>query len=262
MRDWGFYISKKFSLIFLTALILGLLIILDQWRLEKTIDGIGIMLFKGGLSVQFSPAEGVLDQWLKSEGDEVVKGETIATLRLLKNPDQIVSIVAASSGRIAEMLKWPGDKVEALGQLAFINLAGPSQDLQLVAFVSSWEGPRITFGNKVKIYPSIIENKAGFLWGQVEKVGKLPISKQALHSLIKIPELAKYIRSQVSAEPFLVTVSPVRDPGHLTGFKWEGQGPKRELDAGLLAHMKVIYREESALKLGWPSLSRFIHGEP
>jgi len=224
------------------ALSLGLLWLSWSYQVPLMVDGIGLILFKGGIDVVFAPDSGVIDQWLIEEGDKVKAGQVLA---LMANQREIK---AHKAGVIAEIISFAANNVEAGQSLAFISADGdPKKDLHLVAFVSSLEGKKISAGMKVHIRPTISDSRHGYLVGTVSRLGKLPISKAGITSLVKIPELAKYIRSQISAEPFLVMISLDHDSEHLTGYRWTKAGPNFLLDSGIIAHLSIIYEYVSPI---------------
>ena len=108
-----------------------------------------------------------------------------------------------------------------------------------------------------EIAPSIIDQQAyGYVLGQVSGVGRLPMSKAAIKSVIKIPEVAHYIREQIKAEPFIVKLSLTPKLGSKTGYAWTGPGPSFALDSGIIADFSIIVAKKSLLARLLPSLFR------
>jgi hypothetical protein len=99
---------------------------------------------------------------------------------------------------------------------------------------------------QVLVAPSIVNPLvSGYMVAKVKRVGKLPMSKAAVQSLVKIPEVAHYIRDQLNAEPFIVIAMPKLNDNNITGYEWTGPGPKMSLDSGIIAHFTIITQEES-----------------
>ena len=142
--------------------------------------------------------------------------------------------------------------------LALITALGDVRHhLELIGFVSSLEGKKISLGMKARIWPSISNTyHDGALLATVKQVGKLPMAKAAVQSIIKIPGLAKYIRNKIEAEPFLVVLALDKDPKQTSGYRWSKAGPSFELDSGVIADFDIIYDEQSLLARSFPALRR------
>lgn len=246
-------------LIAITLLIVGLL--LKTIIVKKEVDGIGMILLHGAIYDEKSPSEGTLTDWLLEEGDEVKKGQAFAVISPFNDPKETKTLLSHFDAEIGEILVAPGTVVKVNQTLAILTPRGNiRKDLRVVAFVSSLEGKKIKPGYKAKILPTIFSPyQEGFLLGRVEKVGKLPISKDALHAIIKIPELANYLRSKVEAEPFLVTLTIDNDEAHPSGYSWVGKGGFG-LDSGLISQIFITYQELSLLQMIWPKMYNLLAG--
>jgi hypothetical protein len=244
------------SLLALLGLVIFCLSVLTVlWHVPKKIDGLGFILVNGAINQVQSTHSGTVMEWLVEEGDHVNAGDPIAKVALVADPKIMDVVRAVSAGEIAEILAYPGTVVEknqALVLLTAIQEAGSS--LEVMAFVSSLSGKKITANMVAEIRPTIFNpHREGFLLGHVKRVGKLPVSKSALGSLIKIPELAKYIRSQIEAEPFLITIAVDSDASHESGYSWVGHGGF-SLDSGILANVSVIVARPTLFELLFPTL--------
>lgn len=228
------------------------------YKIPEKIDGVGLILLKGGLKQILSPKNGVVEYYVKEEGDVIQKGEVVAFIKSLDEHETTQPIIAHADGIIAEIIAYPDTQV-SLGQpLAIITHQGdPYSDLELIGFVSSLEGKKISPNMPALITPSIIDpNTFGYLQGEVTKVGRLPMSKAAIQSVIKIPEVAHYIREQIDAEPFVVNLSLSKDVGSKTGYAWTGPGPNFGLDSGIIADFFIITSQKSLAERLFPSLFR------
>jgi hypothetical protein len=246
------------------SLVLALFLIFSAWySVPLVVDGLGIILFKSGIGQLTSPINATVEKWFLEEGDAFLRGDALVNLKSHVPPFLNNEIKAAEPAIIAEIIAYPGSRVEAGDALALLTANGDKRsDLELTGFVSSLEGKKIAPGMPVFISPTIIDEYShGTLRGVVKRVAKLPASKASLNSLVKIPELAKYIRNQIEAEPFLVVISLVSDEKHLTGYMWIGPGPRFQLDSGLIANFQVIHEEKSLLKISWPWLHRMLFGD-
>jgi Biotin-requiring enzyme len=258
------YIAFWPSFLFFALVLLSLVIFLLLFSWPKTVWGLGILLLRGEIGQVVSPRDAIVERWLVEEGDQVQAGEKVLLIRPHAHPLTTEQVVAPAAGYIAEILSYPGTSVSTGEGLALLTALGDkTKDLEVVGFVSSLSGKLLKPGMKALVYPSIADPKnTGALLATVKKVGKLPTSKAALKSLVKIPELAKYLRSRIEDEPFLVILSLTHDQQDHTGYRWSGAGPSYELDYGLIADFSIIYDQPTMLERLWPSLHHLLEKRP
>jgi len=233
----------------------GIIIFLMLYTYPQQIKGLGLLLIHGDLKQIPSPATGTIEEWSKEEGDVVKANEEIALLLTNDNAESIKKVRSKVDGILAEILVYQNTSVMKNQALALLtNLGDVREDLEVIGFVSSLDGKKIKPGMKALIDPSIVDPRIhGHLKGRVKRVGKLPMTKSALSSLVKIPELAKYIRERIEAEPFVVVLSILRDKNHQTGYEWTGPGPNFLLDSGIIADISIIIFEPTLLSMLLPS---------
>jgi hypothetical protein len=244
LRLWYYAIAA------LTLLLVALLIFAVFYKFPRRIKGLGIIMLQGRLSEIISPDDGVLRSWLIEEGDSLKEGDIVASMRP-HNSDKDLDIKSAHEGIVAEIISYGGSVIKRGQSLALMTPHGDLRnDLELIGFVSSLEGKKIQKNMKVKVWPTISEaHHDGALLAYVKDVGKLPMSKSALQSIIKIPSLATYIRNNIKAEPFLVIIRFEKDSASKSGYRFSKGGPPFELDSGIIADFDVIYDEQSLLEL-------------
>jgi hypothetical protein len=249
-------------LILLLLALVAIILFCASFRIPQKVPGVGLLLLKGGLKQVLSPATGTIESFVKEEGDVIKLGDIIAYIRDHADQDVKKPIIAHTEGIIAEIIAYP-DTLVAKGQAIAImtNHGDVTKDLELIGFVSSLEGKKITRGMDALIDPSIINpHVTGHLVATVKRVGKLPMSKAAIQSVIKIPEVAHYIRDQINAEPFVVVLSLKQNESHQTGYAWTGPGPNFALDSGIIADIFIITEEASLAERLFPSIFRFRGG--
>lgn len=246
------------ALIILTGLLIAFFVFASLYIVPRVVPGLGILLVQGELGEVLSPSEALLDSWLVEEGDALKINQPLAKIRTPEHLE-LVDILAPQEGLMAEIIAYPGTQVKKGESLALITSLGDVRHhLELVGFVSSLEGKKITPGMKARVWPSITSaSHEGALLAKVKQVGKLPMAKAAVQSIIKIPGLAKYIRNKIEAEPFLVVLALEKDEHHKSGYAWSKSGPSFELDSGVIADFDIIYDEESLLARSLPALSRW-----
>lgn len=251
--------ARRFStlplLVALLTIATGMIIFSSLYIYPQKIPGLGFIVLHGDLKQILSPVSGTIEKWLKEEGDEVNANEDV--VMIFQNDDKSIKKVSSKvDGIIAEIIAYPDTAVGINQPLAIITNRGDVRsDLEVIAFVSSLDGKKIEPGMEALIDPSITNSaQEGHLIGKVKRVGKLPMSKAALLSLIKIPELAKYIRERIEAEPFVVILSLVRNHQHKTGYEWSGPGPIFALDSGIIADVSIVISKPTILSILLPSL--------
>lgn len=243
----------------LAIVLLGALIFAALYKVPRLVSGLGILLVQGEMTQIISPKPATLEAWLVEEGAKIKAGQAIALLRSHEASFELIELRAPKSGFLAEIIAYAGTELSRGQSLALLTPEGDTRrHLELVGFVSSLEGKKISVGMKAHVWPSITSSyHDGALLASVKQVGKLPLAKAAVQSIIKIPELAKYIRNRIEAEPFLVILALEKDEQSLSGYRWSGAGPAFELDSGVIADFDIIYDEPSLLALLWPALRRF-----
>ncbi|HXW53368.1 MAG TPA: hypothetical protein VEL47_04595 [Myxococcota bacterium] len=241
-------------LLLFVALVLGGAIFCAVFRYPQKVHGIGILLLQGDLKQVLSPKAGTVEVWLLEEGDLVHRGEAMARLR--DHHNHVIPIFAKVDGVLGEIIAYPDTQVGFGQAIAIVtNRGDPRQDLEVVGFVSSLEGKKLDPGMKALVDPSISDPYIhGHMRATVKRVGKLPMTKEAVQSIIKIPEIAKYIRKKIEAEPFVVVLRLERNEAQKTGYAWTGPGPNFALDSGVIVDVDVIYREPTLLELLWPAV--------
>lgn len=238
--------------------IAALIWLLAHFIYPQKIDGLGLLLIKGEVGQVLSPTSGTISAWLLDEGSQIKAGDVLALIQDYSSSANLHKVLSHSEGFVAEIIAYPNTAVKRGQALAIITSAGdPRRDLELVGFVSALKGKKIRPGMKAIIDPTVTDPYTeGHLTAVVKRVGRLPMTKAAIQSVVKIPEVAKYIRGQLEAEPFVVVLNLVADEQHITGYRWTGRGPSFVLDSGVFGSFQVIYDEPSLLALLWPSFFR------
>lgn len=243
----------------LGLMLASMIIIAAFYKVPRLIRGLGILLMQGEMTQIISPKEATLDAWLVEEGSKVKAGQGLATLRSHDASLKAFNVFAPKSGLLAEIIAYPGSQVSIGQGIALLTPEGDARrHLEVLGFVSSLEGKKIKAGMQARVWPSVTSAyEHGALLALVKQVGKLPMAKAAVQSIVKIPELAKYIRNRIEAEPFLVVLSLPLDMHTPSGYRWSGAGPAFALDSGIIVDFDIIYDEPSLLGLLWPAIERF-----
>lgn len=242
---------------FLAALFFGGLVLAYLIVIPETVPGLGMLLFKGELGQIVSHRAGVITSWLKEEGDTIHAGEKLAEM-VEHDTEKTIAIVAPHTGVIAEITAFNNTAVQKGQTLAIISHEGdPRNDLELTGFVSSLDGKKIKPGMVALIDPTISDvSRHGQMMARVKRVGKLPVTKAAILSILKIPEMSEFIRNQIQAEPFVVVLEPIKDDKTKTGYQWTGPGPDDVLDSGIFARINIVVDRQRLLHMLAPT--RFV----
>lgn len=259
-RSWFLTVLLP-RMILLIIMLIGTIIFLMMVNIPEVVNGVGVLLYKGGLKQITSPYSAVVVSYTKEEGDYVNVNDIIAFVRP-HNSYEEKPILAHHFGVIAEIIAYPdSDIIKGHPMVILTESKNPQSDLEMMGFVASLDGRKITKGMNVLVTPSIVDPLlTGHMMARVSKVGKLPMSKSSVQSLVKIPELANYIKENLNAEPFMVVAMPLLNADHLTGYAWSGTGANIILDSGIIVHFNVIIAEDSLLKKILPFLTRFKRG--
>ena len=235
-------------LFFALALLVAAIVLSYFTMIPDKVHGLGMLLFKGELNHIVCPRTGTLVQWMKEEGDVIHRGDKLATIVDHKTGG-IVDVIATVDGVIAEVIVFSNTFAERGQTLAVISHEGdPRRDLELTGFVSSLDGKKIEPGMVALINPTITKPYShGYLRARVKRVGKLPLTKAAVLSILKIPEVADFISEQIRAEPFMVVLEPLKSDTSVTGYQWTGPGPRVALDSGVFADFVIVADEERLL---------------
>ncbi len=261
MRKDGLNYRKRDSYFAITsALLLGTALLavglLSSYFvvIPETVHGLGMLLFKGELGHVVSSRSGTITSWFKEEGDAISPGEKIAEM-VDHDSEKVIEISARQHGIIAEITSFSDTLVQRGQTLAIISHDGdPRRDLELTGFVSSLDGKKIQPGMLALIDPTTTNAaQHGQLMARVKKVGKLPVTKAAISSILKISEVADFIRNQIQAEPFMVILEPIKNESTSSGYSWTGPGPSSVLDSGVFARMSVVIDERRLLGMLLPT---------
>lgn len=243
------------ALFFAITLLLSFIVVAYFFVIPEKVPGLGMLLFKGELNQIVSPKTGTVISWLKEEGDTIAVGDNVAVI-VDHETDKTLTITAPQAGVIAEIIVFGNTSVEKGQGIAVISHDGdPRHDLELTGFVSSFDGKKIKPGMLALIDPTITKAQSqGLLKARVKRVGKLPVTKAAILSMLKIPEVADFIRSQIQSEPFVVILEPIQDQITASGYAWTGPGPDNVLDSGIFGNFYVFVHEQRLISMLMPSI--------
>ncbi|WP_308466561.1 HlyD family efflux transporter periplasmic adaptor subunit [Rathayibacter soli] len=229
------------------------LVVFVAWTLlgtvQTTFPGPGVLLTQYGTFNSVTPKTGQVTAVFVSSGDEVTKGQRLATLNT--DAGKEITIPAVNSGRIEEMLAYPSDQLKAGAPIATIQ----PDDQKLHAFVYVPVDGRqpIKKGMPVQLSVTTVPSEQyGLLLGTVEKVGSFPVTRTGVNALLNNPDITSIV---IAAGPVVqVEVKLTGSSSTPSGFAWtSGMGPPDPLAAGTLVNASVITAVQHPITLLFPS---------
>lgn len=177
------------------GLVLAVAMVWGIWgTIASTVEGHGVLVRRGGVTVLRSPWAGVVGEVRVAIGDTVAPGQEVARLTPAHadqpGPAQVVS---PCSGRLLDVAVAPGEAVDEGSPLATIE--SPDQPLQAVVYCSANEGHQIRPGMEVQVLPAGASEGSGrHVRGRVAAAGRLPATRAAM---------LRSLQSEAWAESFL-----------------------------------------------------------
>lgn len=165
------------------------------------------------------------------------------------------AVVAPQAGRVMDIEANVGTLVER-GQ-TILSIEEPGAGLELRLFVPPHDGDKVRVGMPVRISPnSTRREEDGTLLGVVTNVSDLPMTPEALKSLLHNQELARLFSR--SGPPFMVTANLEADPGTKSGYRWSSsRGNNLVVEPQTLATADVTVKQQSPISLAIPLLREY-----
>lgn len=242
----------------LTALI-ALLAMAVFWGVFGTvasrITAQGILVNSGGLRGVFSSHSGEVMDIQVSRGEEISRGEVVASL--LRSVPSVGNRIAYESsphaGRVVEVLMIEGDYVQ---QGARILSVEPSDArLEAVVYAPLAEGKKVQPTMEVEIALSTVRpEEYGYMLGRVISVSEFPVTERGMVRVLGAPELARQF--SMGGRPYEIVVQLLRDPDSATGFLWSSQGPDIRIESGTACSARIVTERRRPITLVIPFLKR------
>ncbi|MDR1642949.1 MAG: HlyD family efflux transporter periplasmic adaptor subunit [Clostridiales bacterium] len=225
-------------------------------RIPQTVDMSGICLSPDKSVSLVSPATGVIEYVTVSEGSEVSRGDSVATV---VGADGAASEVwAARSGKISAVNCQSGDFVAYGEEVA--KIAIPSGEagagLELVCYVPFVAGKNLSPGMSVTVAPAnISEQEHGHMTGKIVSVSENAASTSDMLARLGNDLLVGVFQQQ---GPVLeLSLSLDEDSGTASGFKWSNvNGGSVLLTPGTMVSAKAIVKSEAPIAKVFPFLRR------
>jgi hypothetical protein len=238
----GWVALAGFALLLFAALLWGVL-----GTISTTVEGRGVLL-RGGIKPLLSPADGVVEKFLRRAGDEVKKGEPLVALTTASGPRTVHS---PFHGRMLNRTAKEGDPVKK--NTALLMLESLAEPLLARLYVPVSEGYKVQTGMAVHVWPANVKaDEFGYLVGKVVSTGRFPITRQELADRLGNDDLAGDLLAGAAKLQILVSLTEADTP---SGFRWSGgRGPDLPLYSGTPCQARIVVARHRPLHLVFPNL--------
>jgi len=150
-----------------------------------------------------------------------------------------------------------GDLLEPGEVLVSLERSDGGGGLEVLLYVDSLEGKRVTPGMEVQIEPSVThKERHGFLLGKVKAVESYPSTRQGMLRVLKNEALVSAFLAETSGTPIAVRAELVRDASTPTGYRWSSlSGPELMLSSGTRCLGYVTTSRQRPIALVSPALA-------
>ncbi|MFG1188451.1 NHLP bacteriocin system secretion protein [Xanthobacter flavus] len=187
-----------------------------------------------------------------SEARRKVAEQRRALTALEERHTRLRLVTAPRAGFVNSLLTSEGHSVGPRDII--MTLSTGSRTLEMIGFVDAQQAPRIRLGMASRIVPSTVRKaEYGAMMGRISFISRTPISAAEIDALLSDKQLTAYFTQ--AGPVFLVRVVPVLDPATPSGFAWtSNQGPPFAIEAGTLAGVEVVTKEQAPITLVMPAM--------
>ncbi len=138
-----------------------------------------------------------------------------------------------------------------------LTIEAAARGLEFVLFASLLDGNQIQPGQSVKVSPNwTVREEEGTMLGDVIEASKLPITPEALRSLLHNEDLVRHFSN--GGPVFIVHVRLKRDPTNRSGYAWtSSKGAEIPVDSGGFGRGEVLVKSQRPISLAIPALRRW-----
>ena len=187
--------------------------------------------------------------------DDVERRVTLLETRLAEG----ARVIAQASGRLIEITATPGQRVTLGQRLGKVELDGPDQELQAVAYFAVADGKKVRPGLPLRITPSTVEyERDGSIRGSALTVSDYAVTTDAAANQIGDVELARTLLGGENRIEVIATLET--NPDTFSGYAWtSGAGPDDiTVTAGTTAEVRVTIEERAPIELVLPFLRSMV----
>lgn len=242
-----------FSLVGLITLLVVSLVWGIVGTIPTTVSGKGVVIREGGTFPIPALVSGQVIAVIVTVGEQVVKGQVIATIMPLAGGAQF-DVKSLYLGRVLEIGVDVGNLVQPTTSI--VTIEHTDKPLEAVIYLPSHLGKQIQVGMKAEIEPvTVSKQNFGYMIGTVSSVAPFPSSQQGMARLLGNDALVQTLFRASGGSPLEVHVTLVEDQSTVSHFKWSsGGGPNIEITSGTLIANEIIIFEQRPLSLVLPVL--------
>lgn len=210
------------------------------------------------------PTKQAADMWDKEKETLRVEERVIQAeekLHALLDQFELESkVVSPQAGRVQELLKQPGQIVDAGETLIKLYREEQVSEISVLTYLPPQQGKRAKPGMTVYVTPSTVkEEEYGHLLGTIDYVSTFPASQESMLRELQNSKLVESLSRQ--GPPLMVRVRLQPNPLAPSGLKWSsGLGPPISIDSGTLCKVEAVVRRQSPASLVLPFLKRNVLG--
>jgi len=181
--------------------------------------------------------------------------------QLLERYDLQTNVRSSYAGEVVELLTEAGVVVgqgTTLFKLKTQNqVAGQSENLRGVLYISSKDGKKIEEGMEALIVPSTVQpQEFGFMKGKVTYVSDFPVTQKGMMMTVKNDQLVQGLLSMGAL--FEIYVEFEKDSVAYSGFEWtSAQGPNILINEGTSCMGKITVKSEPPATIVVPAFKKF-----
>jgi len=180
---------------------------------------------------------------------------------LEKEYDIKSSIISPYTGKILEISVEEGKVVQPGNvMLTLEQNEDDNSDLEVVIYIPSTEGKKVTSGMKAQIAPSIAKcEEYGYMLGTINHVAEFPATPQGMMRVLHNETLVDSL-SQLGA-PIEIFAGLIKDDTTKSGYKWSSpKGFPSKIQSGTICSVKITVSEQPPITLFFPFLKKVFYG--
>ncbi|MEW6363692.1 MAG: NHLP bacteriocin system secretion protein [Acidobacteriota bacterium] len=173
---------------------------------------------------------------------------------LTDQSDLQTKVTCPYEGRVVDVRVQAHEMVSEGAAIVNVELTG--EELMAVAFLSAFDGKKVTSGMEVRLSPSIVKQEEyGYMLGRVTSVSGFPATSDSLLSLLGNADLVKQIMSP--EPPIQIFVELSRNLHTPSGYEWSSRrGPPIKFTSGTVCQVGITTSQDPPYRLVVPYLKK------
>jgi HlyD family secretion protein len=186
---------------------------------------------------------------------EAVRSAEVRLQEMMKGVKEQTAVSSQVAGRVIEVRKGIGDRVEAGETIAAVEPV--ASEIQVIAFVAADVAKRIKSPMPTEISPTNVKREEyGFMLGNVRVVGELAASPQYVQNTLRNEAMVKEMTGAGgSVTEVRAVLREAKDTP--SGYEWStSTGPPFKIDSGTIVNVNVIVDRKRPITLVMPFLKK------